>query len=129
MSAIAPITSDVSFCEGFRMPAHDGGVTRSGGRRTKTSKGGNRGRVRRDRAARARLWGFESCGFGVGEWTKVSSAMVDDVGVHERSVAQSAGRIEWPRLVRKLRRKCSVWPSGIMTGRGPAATSGGASAR
>ena len=26
------------------MPAHDGGATRSGGRRTKTSKGGNRGK-------------------------------------------------------------------------------------
>src|ERR1700737_1973020 len=33
---------NVSSCEGFRMPAHDGGATYTGGRRTKTSKGGNR---------------------------------------------------------------------------------------
>jgi hypothetical protein len=32
----------VAFCEGFRMPAHDGGATYTGGRRTKTSRGGNR---------------------------------------------------------------------------------------
>src|SRR5260221_3484543 len=30
-------------CEGFRMPAGDGGATNCGGRRPKASKGGNRG--------------------------------------------------------------------------------------
>src|ERR1700716_1217138 len=32
----------VWLCEGFRMPAHDGGAAYTGGRRAKTSKGGNR---------------------------------------------------------------------------------------
>jgi hypothetical protein len=44
------------FCEGFRMPAADGGATGSGGRRPKASKGRNRDGERMA-VARA-LWGF-----------------------------------------------------------------------
>jgi hypothetical protein len=35
---------------------HDGGAEHAGGRRTQTSKGGNRGRF--NEAARKMLWGF-----------------------------------------------------------------------
>jgi hypothetical protein len=33
-----------------------------------------------------KLWGFEGCGLGVGEWTNRSSALVDGVWVHERAL-------------------------------------------
>ena len=41
-----------------------------------------------------KLWGFEGCGLGVGEWTNRSRALVDRVWVHERSVWQRYDRIE-----------------------------------
>src|ERR1019366_10506670 len=46
---------NVAYCEGFRMPARDGRrrELRGWGRRSKTSKGGNRGRGGRECAARA----------------------------------------------------------------------------
>ena len=50
---------DVALCEGFRMPAHDDGATYSGGRRTKTSKGRNRGNWQA--VVQRALWGFERC--------------------------------------------------------------------
>jgi len=41
-----------------------------------------------DRAARLpELWGFESCGLGVGERRKRSGGLVKGVGVPERSVS------------------------------------------
>ena len=42
--AIQQQVRHVRLCEGFRMPGADGGATRMGGRRRKTSKGGNRGK-------------------------------------------------------------------------------------
>src|SRR3982074_2405005 len=54
-------------------------------------------------------WGFESCGLSGGagtnrgEWTNRSSAMVEGVCVHERSVSQCVGRVELPRSVHRLR--------------------------
>ena len=41
------------------MPAHDDGATDAVGRRTQTSKGGNRGRF--GEAVRQTLWGFRRC--------------------------------------------------------------------
>jgi len=41
------------------MPAHEGGAAHTGGRRTQTSKGGNRGRC--GEVARQTLWGLGGC--------------------------------------------------------------------
>jgi hypothetical protein len=53
------------LCEGFRMPAATERFRAHGGRRTKTSKGGNRDEG--TAGARLALWGFERCGRGVWE--------------------------------------------------------------
>jgi hypothetical protein len=47
------------LCEGLRMPAHEGGAARTGGRRTQTSNGGNRGRC--GEVARQTVWGYGGC--------------------------------------------------------------------
>ena len=52
----AMAVQNVAFCEGLRMSAHEGGAAGTGGRRTQTSKGGNRGRI--GEAVRQTLWGF-----------------------------------------------------------------------
>jgi len=44
------------------MPAHDSGATYSGGRRTKTSKGRNRGKWAA--VVQRALWGFGRCRWG-----------------------------------------------------------------
>jgi len=54
------IESDFRFCEGFRMPAADGGGTGSGGRRPKASRGRNRDGERM--AVPRALWGFGRSG-------------------------------------------------------------------
>jgi hypothetical protein len=55
---------DVCTCEGFRMPAASDDAASSGGRRTKTSKGGNRdlGALAGPRRAAILSYGDLSCG-------------------------------------------------------------------
>ena len=82
---------DFRVCEGLRMPAPDGGAANTGGRRTQTSKGGNRGRC--GAVARQTLWGFR-------RW---------------RSVAAALGRFVWeaierPKLVGQLQLAKPVSP-------------------
>jgi hypothetical protein len=57
LSKTAMSTGNVRKCEGFQMPAVRWVEIFSGGRRRKTSKGGNRGRVYVE--ARRTLWGFD----------------------------------------------------------------------
>jgi len=85
---------NVRSCEGFRMPADDArcGELGADGRRSKTSKGGNRGKGWV--AARA-LWRFDHHGWGA-EWARLgSSAMMDGAGAAEpmaSAVLGDAGR-------------------------------------
>jgi hypothetical protein len=55
-TSIEVIAADDRCCEGFRMPAADEQAARIGGRRRKTSKGGNRGRW---------VCGAEACAMGI----------------------------------------------------------------
>jgi hypothetical protein len=48
--------TEVAYCEGFRMPTADGRCRALGGRRRKTSKGGNRGK--RDEGGSSRTMGI-----------------------------------------------------------------------
>ena len=98
------------LCEGFRMPAHDGGARYTEGRRPKTSKGGNRDGLG-ESAARA-LWGIER---GRGPATG-SSASVLEVGVHGRRARQQGDWIDGRRLACQSPRECDVAASAIVAG-------------
>jgi hypothetical protein len=97
------------------------GASRSGGRRPRSLRGGNRGPewVRRCRALN--LWGFESSARCVVRRRRHGSAAGEAVFSRAGVVRKDPGRVERRRMTQNEKCRCGIRQSAVIAGRGRAA--------
>ncbi len=100
------ISGEVRSCEGFRMPARDGGAAHTGGRRTQTSNGGNRGKgyVRRCGVGYRELSTARNFDFVAGGFSKnLGLEYVHNFGVMAQGLLTGENRFLSPCDFKELR--------------------------